>query len=34
MYAQSLSALGHVMVLQTWDNAAVRKSGEVAYTLG
>jgi predicted Zn-dependent protease len=34
LYAQSLSALGHVMVLQTWDNAAVRKSGEVAYTLG
>ena len=34
LYPQALSALGHVTVLQTWDNGAVGKSGEVAYTLG
>lgn len=34
MYAQSLTALGHLMVLQTWDSDAVRRAGETAYTLG
>ncbi|WVR08538.1 hypothetical protein IAU60_005593 [Kwoniella sp. DSM 27419] len=34
MYHQSLAALAHVMVLQAWDEGAVRRAGEVAYTLG
>ncbi|ORY31204.1 hypothetical protein BCR39DRAFT_526840 [Naematelia encephala] len=34
LYAQSLSALGHVMLLQTWDSDAVCRAGEIAYTWG
>jgi hypothetical protein len=34
MYAQSLSALGHLMILQTWDSDAVRRAAETAYTMG
>lgn len=34
MYAQSLAALGHVMVIQTWDSGAVCRAGETAYTMG
>jgi predicted Zn-dependent protease len=34
LYGQAISALGHLMVLQTWDSEAVRKSGELAYTIG
>jgi hypothetical protein len=33
-YGPSLTALGHVMVLQTWDSAVVLRAGETAYTLG
>ncbi|KAK1923098.1 hypothetical protein DB88DRAFT_493778 [Papiliotrema laurentii] len=34
LYAQSLTALGHVMVIQSWDSGAVCRAGETAYTLG
>ncbi|WVW80838.1 hypothetical protein I302_102827 [Kwoniella bestiolae CBS 10118] len=34
MYVQSLDALGHLLSLQPWDEGAVRRAGEVAYTLG
>ena len=34
LYAQSLTALGHVMVMQTWDSDAVCRAGETAYTMG
>lgn len=33
-YGQSMSALGHLMVLQTWDSMAVLRSAETAYTMG
>ncbi|BEI81411.1 hypothetical protein CcaverHIS002_0205710 [Cutaneotrichosporon cavernicola] len=33
-YAQSLTALGHLMVLQTWDSMAVVRAAETAYTIG
>ncbi|GMK54657.1 hypothetical protein CspeluHIS016_0112430 [Cutaneotrichosporon spelunceum] len=33
-YAQSLTALGHLMVLQTWDSMAVERTAETAYTMG
>lgn len=33
-YAQSLTALGHLMVLQTWDSMAVVRAAETAYTMG
>jgi len=33
MYGQSLTALGHVMVLQSWDSGAVCRAGETAYTI-
>lgn len=32
-YAQSLAALGHLQLLQTWDSQAVVRAGETAYTL-
>ncbi|WVQ63302.1 uncharacterized protein L199_001454 [Kwoniella botswanensis] len=34
MYTQALDALGHLMSLQPWDEGAVRRAGEVAYTMG
>jgi hypothetical protein len=34
MYGQSLTALGHVTVIQSWDSGAVCRSGETAYTMG
>ncbi|WWD08318.1 hypothetical protein V865_006429 [Kwoniella europaea PYCC6329] len=34
MYTQALDALGHLMSVQPWDEAAVRRAGEVAYTMG
>ncbi|WRT70701.1 uncharacterized protein IL334_007699 [Kwoniella shivajii] len=34
MYVQALDAIGHLLVIQPWDESAVRKAGEVAYTLG
>jgi predicted Zn-dependent protease len=34
LYGQSLAALGHVMVIQTWDSGAVCRAGETAYTMG
>jgi hypothetical protein len=34
MYAQGLTALGHVLVNQGWDGGAVSRSGGVAYTMG
>lgn len=34
LYAQSLTALGHVMILQSWDVNAVRRAGETAFTMG
>lgn len=33
-YAQSMSALGHLMILQTWDSLAVERAAETAYTMG
>lgn len=33
-YGQSLTALGHVMVLQTWDSHTVTRAGETAFTMG
>lgn len=33
-YAQSLTALGQLMLLQTWDSQAVERAGETAYTSG
>ena len=33
MYSQSLIALGHVMLIQTWDSGAVCRAGETAYTM-
>lgn len=33
-YAQSLTALGQLMLLQTWDAQAVERAGETAYTAG
>ncbi|RSH85289.1 hypothetical protein EHS25_005096 [Saitozyma podzolica] len=34
LYAQSLAALGHVMLINTWDSIAVCRAGETAYTMG
>ena len=34
LYAQSLTALGHVMIMQSWDSGAVCRAGETAYTMG
>ncbi|WWC65186.1 uncharacterized protein I303_107800 [Kwoniella dejecticola CBS 10117] len=34
MYVQSLDALGHLLAIQPWDENAVRRAGEVAYTHG
>jgi predicted Zn-dependent protease len=34
LYAQGLTALGHVLVVQGWDGGAVSRSGGVAYTMG
>lgn len=33
-YAQSLTALGQLMLLQTWDSQAVERAAETAYTSG
>ncbi|EIW69895.1 hypothetical protein TREMEDRAFT_29601 [Tremella mesenterica DSM 1558] len=33
MYAQALTAMGHLMLLQSWDSNAVTKAGEIAYTM-
>ena len=32
LYGQALAALGHLMILQTWDSFAVCRAGEIAYT--
>ena len=34
LYAQSLAALGHIMIVQNWDSGAVCRAGETAYTMG
>ena len=34
LYAQSLTALEHVMLMQAWDSAVVRRAAETAYTMG
>ena len=34
LYAQSMTALGHLMLIQSWDSAAVCRAGETAYTMG
>lgn len=34
LYGQSLAALGHVMIIQSWDVNAVRRAAETAYTMG
>jgi len=34
LYGQSLTALGHVVLIQSWDSGAVCRSGETAYTMG
>ncbi|ORX41019.1 hypothetical protein BD324DRAFT_612908 [Kockovaella imperatae] len=34
LYPQSLTALGHLLVIQAWDSAAVCRAGETAYTMG
>ena len=34
LYGQSLTALGHVMVINSWDSAVVCRAGETAYTMG
>lgn len=33
-YAQSLTALGQLMVLETWNSQAVERAAETAYTSG
>ncbi|KAL7422879.1 Inositol phosphatase SIW14 [Cryptotrichosporon argae] len=34
LYQQSLAALSHLLLLQTWDSFAMTRAGETAYTLG
>ncbi|KAK8845618.1 hypothetical protein IAR55_006334 [Kwoniella newhampshirensis] len=34
MYTQSLGALGHLALINGWDEGVLRRSGEVAYTAG
>ncbi|ODN99481.1 hypothetical protein L198_03325 [Cryptococcus wingfieldii CBS 7118] len=34
LYPQALSALGHMSIINNWDDGILRRSGEVAYTLG
>ncbi|KAK4688607.1 ER membrane protein complex subunit 2, partial [Tremellales sp. Uapishka_1] len=34
LYPQSMAALGHLMLIQTWDSAAVQRAGETAFTMG
>ncbi|OXG96161.1 hypothetical protein C345_00370 [Cryptococcus neoformans A2-102-5] len=34
LYSQSLGALGHLSIINSWDDGVVRRCGEVAYTLG
>ena len=34
LYAQSMTALGHLMLIQSWDSSAVCRAGETAYTMG
>nr|XP_019007927.1 uncharacterized protein I206_07563 [Kwoniella pini CBS 10737]OCF46708.1 hypothetical protein I206_07563 [Kwoniella pini CBS 10737] len=34
LYNQSLDSLGHLLLIQPWDENQIRRSGEIAYTLG
>ncbi|TYJ54376.1 hypothetical protein B9479_004964 [Cryptococcus floricola] len=34
LYPQALSALGHMSIINNWDDGILRRSGEVAYTSG
>ncbi|KAE8541360.1 hypothetical protein D1P53_002719 [Cryptococcus gattii VGV] len=34
LYSQALGALGHLSIINSWDDGVVRRCGEVAYTLG
>ncbi|WVQ85954.1 hypothetical protein IAT38_008122 [Cryptococcus sp. DSM 104549] len=34
LYPQALNALGHMSLINGWDEGIIRRSGEVAYTMG
>ncbi|WVN89700.1 uncharacterized protein L203_104930 [Cryptococcus depauperatus CBS 7841] len=34
LYSQALTALGHIAIISNWDDGVIRRSGEVAYTMG
>ncbi|WVQ70679.1 hypothetical protein IAR50_000201 [Cryptococcus sp. DSM 104548] len=34
LYSQALNALGHMSIINSWDDGIMRRLGEVAYTLG
>ncbi|WVO17432.1 hypothetical protein L204_105124 [Cryptococcus depauperatus] len=34
LYSQALTVLGHIAIISNWDDGVIRRSGEVAYTMG